>query len=119
MCLAECIASAALGVQVCDADWSRDAFCNEVQMKSSGENHLCNDEADLLDVFRFVIESSKQHFNPNYRLRGLCSFIWSDYNVRLFVVLNQCRSIECSDDSYFVTSWCIQFATKSWRLLQQ
>jgi len=74
MALAECIASAACGVGehiANKAEWSGDAFPEKVQEESCPENFPCNDKSDLLDVLRFVIESSKQHFNPNYRLRGL------------------------------------------------
>lgn len=60
MSLAECVAAAAAGivtpgkngVEQCDGD------------------STCNDNAALLDVFRLIIETSKQHFNPNYRLKG-------------------------------------------------
>lgn len=58
MCLAECVAAAVAGIipagknEVCD------------------EDSTYNDKAAVLDVFRFIIESSKQHFNPSYRLKG-------------------------------------------------
>lgn len=80
MALAECIASAACGVGIQDdkkAEWSEDAFPHEAQLESSSKIFNDIDEADLLDVLRFVIESSKQHFNPNYRLRGL----WIDCDI--------------------------------------
>jgi len=28
------------------------------------------DEGHLIDSLRFLVENSKQHFNPNYRLKG-------------------------------------------------
>ncbi|KAJ0644526.1 putative tRNA (guanosine(18)-2'-O)-methyltransferase [Helianthus annuus] len=59
MSLAECVAAAAAGQ-------------NEVGL--SDEDCTYNDKAALLDVFRFIIESSKQHFNPNYR-RQVCGKI--------------------------------------------
>lgn len=74
MALAECIASAACGVGAHienKAEWCGDAFPEKVQEESSPENFPCSDKSDLLDILRCVIESSKQHFNPNYRLRGL------------------------------------------------
>ncbi|XP_021765778.1 uncharacterized protein LOC110730295 isoform X2 [Chenopodium quinoa] len=37
-------------------------------MESSRTQH-CADKADLIDSLRFLVENSKQHFNPNYRLR--------------------------------------------------
>lgn len=58
MGLAESIASAACGVQKhndCGEEWL--------------ENKLSDNGEDFLDVLRFIIECSKQHFNPNYRLR--------------------------------------------------
>lgn len=73
MTLAECIASAACGDGTHDSksEWCVDAFPGKAQLPSSQDSSSCNDESDLLDVLRFIIESSKQHFNPNYRLRGL------------------------------------------------
>ncbi|KAJ6342279.1 hypothetical protein OIU77_023429 [Salix suchowensis] len=70
MGLAECIASAARGVGGHDSEekWSEDAFPDEVLVKSSPEN-FSDSRTAILDVLRFVIESSKQHFNPNYRLQ--------------------------------------------------
>ncbi|KAB5573980.1 hypothetical protein DKX38_001174 [Salix brachista] len=70
MGLAECIASAARGVGGHDSEekWSEDAFPDEVLVKSSPEN-FSDSQTAILDVLRFVIESSKQHFNPNYRLQ--------------------------------------------------
>ncbi|KAL5815078.1 hypothetical protein ACOSQ3_025873 [Xanthoceras sorbifolium] len=71
MALAECIASAASGVgthNASEAESCGDAFAEKVQMES-GPKKFPQDKSDLLEVLRFVIESSKQHFNPNYRLR--------------------------------------------------
>ncbi|KAI3687012.1 hypothetical protein L1987_80702 [Smallanthus sonchifolius] len=55
MSLTECVAAAASGIHK-----------NEGQQCDEDSN---TDKATLLDVFRFIIESSKQHFNPNYRLK--------------------------------------------------
>ncbi|KAJ6961038.1 hypothetical protein NC652_000044 [Populus alba x Populus x berolinensis] len=70
MGLAECIASAACGVGRHDsgAKWSEDAFPDEVQVECFPEK-FSDCRTAFLDVLRFVIESSKQHFNPNYRLQ--------------------------------------------------
>lgn len=57
VCFAECIAAAAHGVQQHD------------QVFYSTGNFLERDKANLLDLFRFIIESSKQHFNASYRLQ--------------------------------------------------
>ncbi|KAI7736958.1 hypothetical protein M8C21_026691 [Ambrosia artemisiifolia] len=59
MSLAECVAAAAAGIPT--------AIKNEAGL--CDEDSTYNDKAGLLDVFRFIIESSKQHFNPNYRLK--------------------------------------------------
>ncbi|KDP39960.1 hypothetical protein JCGZ_03491 [Jatropha curcas] len=97
MGLAECIASAASGVGIQDdneVEWSEDASPNAVQLKSSSNKIHHLDKTDLLDTLRFVIESSKQHFNPNYRLR-VCekvleavASVVSTFNVPLEVLLH-------------------------------
>lgn len=73
MTLARCIASAACGdgTHYIKSECCPDAFTENAQLKSSQDGSSCNDKSDLLDVLRFIIESSKQHFNPTYRLRGL------------------------------------------------
>ncbi|KAL0446379.1 UNVERIFIED_CONTAM: hypothetical protein Slati_1765800 [Sesamum latifolium] len=69
MCLVECIASAACGIrkhnnheveQLIDAN-------TDLIVVESAPNSWKNDSADLLDALRFVVECSKQHFNPKYR----------------------------------------------------
>ncbi|KAM7494028.1 hypothetical protein LguiB_028637 [Lonicera macranthoides] len=64
MSFAECIASAAVGVHArnCEVEQCKD-------MLSATEVSLHNDKVELLDVLRFIMESSKQHFNHNYRLK--------------------------------------------------
>ncbi|XP_050228591.1 uncharacterized protein LOC126677835 [Mercurialis annua] len=72
MGLAECIASAASGVGMHDAnegEWNKNSLPDEVQLDSSSITIPLIQRTDLLDVLRYVIESSKRHFNPNYRLR--------------------------------------------------
>ncbi|KAF5477643.1 hypothetical protein F2P56_004263 [Juglans regia] len=68
MGLAECIALAACRNDS-EADWCEDAFLDMANVEISSENFLQHDKATLLDILRFVIESSRQHFNPNYRFR--------------------------------------------------
>ncbi|KAK3029857.1 hypothetical protein RJ639_038291 [Escallonia herrerae] len=71
MGLAECIASAASGVQGRIANnWEQCKLVpiDKVQVEYV-PNNSHNDKAGLLDILRFVIESSKQHFNPYYRLK--------------------------------------------------
>lgn len=72
MSLAECIASAA---NDCQTEWREDAGPNIVQEESASESVSHNDKTVLLDALRFVVECGKQHFNPNYRLRGLLLLI--------------------------------------------
>ncbi|KAK1356468.1 putative tRNA (Guanosine(18)-2'-O)-methyltransferase [Heracleum sosnowskyi] len=72
MSLAECIASAAYGNQTCNSE--EVAQCvNDISVSNQTRDALeiqsYNDKEELLDVLRFVMESSKQHFNPNYRLK--------------------------------------------------
>lgn len=57
MSLAECVAAAADGVGKIEED------------EASSSDTSYNDKAQLLDSFRFIIDTSKQHFNPNYRLK--------------------------------------------------
>ncbi|XP_040986583.1 uncharacterized protein LOC121234635 isoform X3 [Juglans microcarpa x Juglans regia] len=68
MGLAECIALAACRNDS-EADWCEDAFLDMANVEISSENFLQHDKATLLDILRFIIESSRQHFNPNYRFR--------------------------------------------------
>ncbi|CAO2837876.1 unnamed protein product [Amaranthus hypochondriacus] len=35
----------------------------------SPKSQICADKAELIDNLRYLVENSKQHFNPNYRLR--------------------------------------------------
>ncbi|XVF51863.1 hypothetical protein PTKIN_Ptkin04bG0218100 [Pterospermum kingtungense] len=70
MGLAECIAACASAKYNDNkAKSCEDGLGNEVQQIYSLENFQHDDGAELLDGFRFVLESSKQHFNPNYRFR--------------------------------------------------
>ncbi|PPD75236.1 hypothetical protein GOBAR_DD27830 [Gossypium barbadense] len=72
MGLAECIAASAFGahkysnnkVESCEF-----GTADEVQPEYSLENFLHDNGTELLDFLRYVLESSKQHFNPNYRFR--------------------------------------------------
>lgn len=85
MGLAECIVSAASRVSTYDneseAYRDEDAFAGKAQLEFNSENFPQNEKIVLLDALRFIIESSKQHFNPNYRLQGLKSLNWLDYSV--------------------------------------
>ncbi|KAJ6808227.1 uncharacterized protein M6B38_167710 [Iris pallida] len=71
MALAFCIVSAA-----CHTDshnmlegYNMGKSPENQQIESAQDFSLPSRGADLLDVLGFVIESSKQHFNPNYRLQ--------------------------------------------------
>ncbi|KAK7386290.1 hypothetical protein VNO78_26419 [Psophocarpus tetragonolobus] len=66
--LAECIASAASGIGM--LNHVREEPCKgtfPVEFVSEMENQT--DKKELLDIFRYVVQSSKQHFNPIYRLQ--------------------------------------------------
>lgn len=75
MGLVECIASAASRARTDDTDLEAelggDILPDMVQVEFDSESSPQNDKILLLDALRFIMESSKQHFNPNYRLRGL------------------------------------------------
>ncbi|MCH81797.1 hypothetical protein A2U01_0002589 [Trifolium medium] len=68
MGLAECIASASTGIGIlihARTESSTGTF--PVELVNGMENQT--DKKELLDIFRYVVESSKQHFNPSYRLQ--------------------------------------------------
>lgn len=73
--LVECIASAASRVRTDtndhEAELGGHIFPDMVQEEFESESSPQNGKILLIDSLRFIIESSKQHFNPNYRLRGL------------------------------------------------
>ncbi|KAJ7952593.1 tRNA/rRNA methyltransferase (SpoU) family protein [Quillaja saponaria] len=71
MGLAECIASAAAGGKTHNHTETKlhDTFLGNDQVGFASGMSSQNDTTELLDVLRYVIECSKQHFNPNYRLR--------------------------------------------------
>ncbi|XP_047325070.1 uncharacterized protein LOC124928866 [Impatiens glandulifera] len=70
MSLAECIASAAIGARV-----HRNGVVklsngpDMVSVEAVTESVPHSEDIKLLDVLRYVIENSKQHFNPKYRLQ--------------------------------------------------
>ncbi|XP_057773845.1 uncharacterized protein LOC130993110 isoform X2 [Salvia miltiorrhiza] len=68
ICLVECIAAAACGVRK-PGNHDTDAIIGE-----SGPNFCQIDKGHLLDVWRFILECSKQHFNTKYR-RQVCEKI--------------------------------------------
>lgn len=79
MCLVECIAASASGVLKQkhynhEIKHFTDATTDE-SIVESGPN-LCEIEReDLLDVWRFILECSKQHFNTKYRHQGTKLFL--------------------------------------------
>ncbi|KAH6767928.1 tRNA/rRNA methyltransferase family protein [Perilla frutescens var. frutescens] len=70
MCLVECIEAAVCGVLKHNNNHEvthfTDATTDEITGES-GPNSCQIDRGDLLDVWRFILECSKQHFNPKYR----------------------------------------------------
>lgn len=78
MGLAECIASAACGGQTCDVSEGEscvNGMMGNSQVESALNGYSYNNKEELLDALRFVMESSRQHFNPNYRLKGILLLI--------------------------------------------
>ncbi|XP_042490760.1 uncharacterized protein LOC122070638 isoform X2 [Macadamia integrifolia] len=72
MALAVCIASAAVAAETpweSEAQWYEGGSWDVAQPESSQESLFYNNKAELLDILRLIIEDSKQHFNPHYRLR--------------------------------------------------
>ncbi|XP_059657675.1 uncharacterized protein LOC132304137 isoform X2 [Cornus florida] len=72
MCFAECIASAACGVQTDngnEVECCKGAFPDMVQVESDPGSSSHSAKTDLVEDLRYVIETSKRHFNSNYRLR--------------------------------------------------
>ncbi|KAK6146394.1 hypothetical protein DH2020_020263 [Rehmannia glutinosa] len=65
MCLVECIASAACGVIKRNNHEIKQLF--DATTDEIVDEFAPNIRADLLEVLRFVLECSKQHFNPKYR----------------------------------------------------
>lgn len=77
--LSECIASAA---SIVGFDYNSQGECfNGSSLSAQGDliAYSLGCKLELLDDLRFVVESSKQHFNPSYRLQGL----WLFHMVRL------------------------------------
>ncbi|KAL1371104.1 hypothetical protein HN51_001329 [Arachis hypogaea] len=73
MALAECIALAAAGIgTTVEASTKSSKHIVPMDFVSGVANQT--DKKELLDIFRYVVESSKQHFNPSYRLK-VCSKI--------------------------------------------
>lgn len=71
ICLVECIASAASGV-LKPGNHDRGAMtdANHAIIGESRPNLCQIDGGHLLDVWRFILECSKQHFNARYRRQG-------------------------------------------------
>ncbi|KAK3428925.1 hypothetical protein EUGRSUZ_E00353 [Eucalyptus grandis] len=84
MALSECIASAARRIVV-----GENGFLDKDRVEHSEEDLPHSDGADILDVLRYVAESCKQHFNPNYRLQGPQLF-------KLVIILEAAASVVCS-----------------------
>ncbi|KAL8152196.1 hypothetical protein V2J09_009956 [Rumex salicifolius] len=78
MAVAECISSASLSSTIymapnlnhrsCEVNCNVDAMLDVKKMESL-DTELCTEKTILIDNLRFLMESSKQHFNANYRLR--------------------------------------------------
>ncbi|CAJ1943226.1 unnamed protein product [Sphenostylis stenocarpa] len=71
MGLANCIASAASGIGIVN-HFRTESFKGYFPVEYVSEMENQPDKKELLDIFRYVVESSKQHFNPSYRLQVAC-----------------------------------------------
>jgi len=69
MGLADCIASVASGIGILN-HVSTESFKGTFSVEFVSEIENQYGKKELLDIFRYVVESSKQHFNPSYRLQG-------------------------------------------------
>lgn len=72
MALVQCIVSTAYvvgGYANKETDHIEDRF-SETPHEPSSEHLSQDDMAHILDVLKFVAESSRQHFNHKYRIRG-------------------------------------------------
>ncbi|XP_031391362.1 uncharacterized protein LOC116203654 isoform X2 [Punica granatum] len=77
MALSECITSVARRIRIdndIEAEILKKTFPHKLQVKQSTVCSPLSDMTDLLDALRYVVESCKQHFNPNYR-RQVCDKI--------------------------------------------
>ncbi|CAL5197917.1 unnamed protein product [Lathyrus oleraceus] len=68
MGLAECIASASAGIGIL-IHARTESFTENLPVEFFPGMESQTGKKELLDIFRYVIESSKQHFNPSYRLQ--------------------------------------------------
>ncbi|QCD81368.1 tRNA guanine-N1--methyltransferase [Vigna unguiculata] len=68
MGLADCIASVASGIGILN-HVSTESFKGTFSVEFVSEIENQYGKKELLDIFRYVVESSKQHFNPSYRLQ--------------------------------------------------
>lgn len=72
MCLVECIASAACGiVKQNHESWHSSDVTSDQIICESAPNSCQIDRANLLDILRFILDCSKQHFNRKYRHQGI------------------------------------------------
>ncbi|XP_027337446.1 uncharacterized protein LOC113851166 [Abrus precatorius] len=68
MGLAECITSAASGIGILNHART-ESFKGNFPLEFTSGMGNPTDKKELLDIFRYLVESSKQHFNPSYRLQ--------------------------------------------------
>lgn len=75
MALSFCVASAAFQSTTHNIrEVDHTISFSEVEDVNSIQEVLPSGASDLLDVLGIIIERSKQHFNPNYRLQGVYYF---------------------------------------------
>ncbi|XP_051144850.1 uncharacterized protein LOC127260880 isoform X3 [Andrographis paniculata] len=100
MCLAECIASTARGVANRSNHGAEQFLDATVEvLVDSLPNSSPNDKTELLDALRFVLECSKHHFNPKYRLQvcerilAAAAFLMDTADVPLEILLHFLSSL--------------------------
>nr|GEX43230.1 tRNA/rRNA methyltransferase (SpoU) family protein [Tanacetum cinerariifolium] len=110
--IAGCVAVAASGISKPAKNEAEK--CDEApRMKSDTDTTYYNKKAALLDVFRFTIESSKQHFNPNYRLKDFTlgverfsAVVVSEHVIQEFQMFNNSKSARMASGSEKQGSTC-------------
>ncbi|XP_038906254.1 uncharacterized protein LOC120092116 isoform X2 [Benincasa hispida] len=117
--LSECIASAA---SIVEFDYNSEGECfNGSSLSAQGDftTYSLECKLELLDDLRFVVESSKQHFNPSYRLQvcakalEAAASVLCTSNLALEVVLHFISAIPREATDY---GGCLRRKMQNWLL---
>uniref|UniRef100_A0A1D1XU92 tRNA (guanosine(18)-2'-O)-methyltransferase TARBP1 n=2 Tax=Anthurium amnicola TaxID=1678845 RepID=A0A1D1XU92_9ARAE len=70
MAFASCLSSAACGIEAYHASVAQhyENLSHQMEQVVNQEGHMHNTNLELLDALGIIVERSKQHFNPKYRL---------------------------------------------------